>query len=45
MALKSWQPHIVRESDVINTCVVEGEVESREDDRDYEVQFGPGKTR
>ena len=45
MALMFCEPHVFRESDVINTCVVEGEIESREDDRDDEVQFGPGKTR
>lgn len=41
----SREPLIVREGDVIISGIVEGEVEPREEDRDREIQFGPGETR
>lgn len=41
----TWQPLISREGDVIIGGVVEGEVESREENRKREIQLRPGETK
>lgn len=41
----SREPSIGVKSDVVVRGAVEGEVESREEDRNDEIQFSPGETR